>query len=358
MSIRPSESGIVAAEEHRRRIQYLILFLACLVLILTAVLSMTAGAASLSVSDIVKALITPVRPRDGIAVSRTTLAIVWNIRLPRICLALISGAGLAMCGAAMQGILRNPLVSPYTLGISSAAGFGASLAIVLGAGGTGEIAGYALITVNSFLFSLLAAGIVLLLSRMRGLKGETVILSGIATMYVFSAGTTLLQYLGTNEQIAKIVFWLMGSIASANWNEVLVCFLLFGVLFPVFMRISWHLNLISCGYDIAKSLGTRPESITNLTIIVSSLMTACVVSFIGVIGFIGLVAPHIVRLLVGEDYRLLIPGSALAGAFLLVLSDTIARSVFIPLELPIGVVTSIIGVPFFVSILMHRRRGF
>jgi iron complex transport system permease protein len=206
MSIRPSESGIVAAEEHRRRIQYLILFLACLVLILTAVLSMTAGAASLSVSDIVKALITPVRPRDGIAVSRTTLAIVWNIRLPRICLALISGAGLAMCGAAMQGILRNPLVSPYTLGISSAAGFGASLAIVLGAGGTGEIAGYALITVNSFLFSLLAAGIVLLLSRMRGLKGETVILSGIATMYVFSAGTTLLQYLGTNEQIAKIVF--------------------------------------------------------------------------------------------------------------------------------------------------------
>ena len=216
---------------------------------------------------------------------------------------------------------------------------------------------YILIVLSAFLFSLAAVALVLFLSRMKGMRAETLILAGIAVMYGFSAGTSILQYISTHEELARIVFWLMGSLTSTAWSEVGVAALFLAAGYPVLYLCSWHLNILGSGRDVAKSLGTDPKRITALVIITSTLVTASIVSFTGIIGFIGLVGPHIARLVVGNDHRVLIPSSALLGAFFLVLSDTVARNLLGYTEIPIGIVTSVIGVPFFISILVRRVRS-
>ncbi len=319
--------------------------------------SIMTGSAGISAKDVVLTLLQGPGPSDTGGADPVIHSIIWSLRLPRVLMSLLCGAGLGIAGAAMQGILRNPLASPYTLGISSAAGFGASLAIVLDVGAISFISasGYGFIISNSFLFSLLDLGLVLFISRIRGFRASTMILSGISLMYLFSAGTSLLQYLATSDQLARIVFWLMGSLMSVSWHQLTIIALFFLILFPVLMRLSWSLNILSCGEEVAQSLGVHPRFVMVATALVASLMTAALVSFCGVIGFIGLVAPHIVRLLFGSDHRLLLPASALSGAFLLAFADTLARTALSPMELPIGVITSFIGVPFFISILVSRK---
>jgi len=336
-------------QNYRRSIRRKFLFLAvCAVLLILLVLySLSHGAATITAGESLQAVFSP----DADSFVR---AVIWKIRMPRILTALLAGAGLGLAGAVMQGILRNPLASPFTLGISSAAGFGASVAIVLGVGVTG--AGQMLIISNAFVFALGAFALVFLLARTRGLSPETLILSGIAVMYLFSSLTSFLQYIATAEQLSAVVFWMMGSLSGSSWTPTAVMGGVFLLTGPVLMRSAWDLNALSSGNETAVTLGISVTRLISVSMVLSALLTASIISFTGVIGFIGLVAPHITRMITGGDHRFLLPASALGGAVLLLAADTLSRIIIPPSEIPLGIMTSFIGVPFFIYILQTRRK--
>jgi iron complex transport system permease protein len=279
-----------------------------------------------------------------------------DLRLPRIVLAMVAGAGLAAAGATMQGVLRNPLVSSYILGISSAAGFGAALAIVFG---VGLISGYGsyLVIVNAFVFSMLAMLLVYGIARIRSMTTETVILAGVAVGYLFSALLSLIQYLAPeHEAVRAVVFWLMGGLNSATWESIMIVLPIVVVTTLLMVQQSWNINVLSMGEEVATSLGVNSKRVLAVTMVLETLATAVIIAFTGVIGFVCLISPHIARMLIGSDHRFLIPCSAFVGAFLLLCSDTVGRLVLAPAELPVGIVTSLLGVPFFIYILVSRRR--
>ena len=256
----------------------------------------------------------------------------------------------------MQGTLRNPLVSSYVLGISSAAGFGAALAIVFGVGILSVFGGY-IVIVNAFLFSVIAMVIVYGIARVRGMSSETVILVGVAIGFLFSALLSLIQYVAPQYQaVSAVVFWLMGSLTSATWQSILIVFPIVALTIVLMMQQSWNINVMSMGEDVATSLGVNSKRVLATNMVLETLATASIIAFTGVIGFVDLIAPHIARMLIGNDHRFLIPCSALVGALLLLCSDTVARLVLAPTELPVGIVTSLLGVPFFIYILVNKRR--
>jgi len=281
--------------------------------------------------------------------------IVWKLRLHRVVMAIFAGMGLAIAGAAMQGILKNPLASPFTLGISSAASFGASLAIVLGAG---FIGGEYLIVGNAFVFTIIASLAVYGLAKYRGISPETMVLAGIAIMYLFSAMTSFLQYVGQAEQVHEVVFWMMGSLGRSSWDKVGIVALFTVACSLILMRLSWDINTLGAGDETAKSLGVNVELVRVSAMMLSALITASVICFTGTIGFIGLVAPHITRMVISGDHRFLLPASGLIGALLLLGADTVARTVMAPVILPVGIMTAFMGVPFFLYLFMKRRKEF
>ena len=281
--------------------------------------------------------------------------IVWELRLPRILMGVLTGIALGSAGAVMQVILRNPLADPYMLGISSAAGFGASLAIVLG---LGVFAGPYTIIGNAFLFSCLSSGLILLISGRRDASPESMILTGLAILFFFQAMTTLIQYFGEADAVKAAVFWTVGDLGKADWNNLAITSPLVLVGEALLIWKSGDLNIMNTGDADARSLGVNVQGTRIFTMIVCTLMVAGIVSFTGTIGFIGLVAPHIVRLIIGADNRILVPASGLVGAVLLVLSDTVARTVISPVILPVGAVTAFLGVPLFVYLIMKRKGSF
>lgn len=282
--------------------------------------------------------------------------VVWNLRLPRILMGILAGIGLAIAGTTMQGVVRNPLASPYTLGIASAAGFGAALAIILGAG---FVTGQYLIIANAFVFALLSAFIIYGLSQYKGAEPETMILAGIALMYLFSAMTGILQYFGEETAVAEVVFWMFGSLGKrSSWDNISFVFVILAVCVPIIMLKSWDLNTLGAGDESAKSLGVNVERTRVVCFMLASLVTAGIICFTGTIGFIGLVSPHICRMVIGGDNRYLIPASGLFGAVLLLGADTIARPPISPTILPVGLVTAFMGVPLFLYLILRRRRGY
>ncbi len=280
---------------------------------------------------------------------------VWNLRLPRIFLGIIAGIGLGLAGAVMQAILRNPLASPYTLGISSGAGFGASLAILAGAGIVG---GKYLIIGNAFVFALLVSFIILALSSRKGATPETMILAGIAMMYLFGAMTTILQYFGEAEAVKEAVFWMVGDLHRASWPVVTIILGVLACCAPLLMMKSWDLNVMGAGDETAKSLGVNVKRTRVITMVVSTLLVATIVCFTGTIGFIGLVAPHMTRLAIGGDNRYVLPVSGLLGAVILTSADLVARMIIAPVILPVGAVTAFMGAPLFLYLIMRRRREY
>lgn len=315
------------------------------------------GSAGLGLNDVAHAIFARVFPFADIESSHLADVVVWELRLPRIVMALIGGAGLAVSGAVMQGITRNPLVSPFTVGVSSAAAFGASIAIVLGFGLVGSER-YIVIT-NAFVFASITAFLVYGLARIRGITGETLVLAGIALMFLFSALTSLLQYFASEEQLQAVVYWMFGSLSESNWENIIVASILLFLSLPFLMRYSWDLNAMASGGDeIATSLGVSVPRVRVLCLILAALVTAGIICFTGVIGFVCLVAPHMARLLIGADYRFLLPCSCVLGALLLLIADTVGRSILSPVTIPVGIVTSLIGVPFFVYLLMARRKEY
>ena len=325
--------------------------LVALVLVATSV-----GSADLGVNSVASAIAARIFPFLNLEVSSKVDIIVWDIRLPRIVLGIVAGAGLAISGAAMQGIMRNPLVSPFTIGISSAAGFGASVAIVLGAGMVGS--GKYLIITNAFAFALLAAFLVYGLARIRGMRPETLILAGIALMYFFSAATSLLQYIATEQELHAVVHWLFGSLTGASWENILVVLVIFFCCLPFLIKYSWDLNAMVAGDEVATSLGVNTRRVRTVCMALATLITAGIICFTGIIGFVCLVAPHITRMIIGADHRFLLPCSCILGGLLLLGADTIGRTAFQPTTIPVGIVVSVIGVPFFLYLILRTRKEY
>lgn len=328
-----------------------------LALIAVICVSISLGAASPSIAAALRVIAAKTFPflnlDPGTSLEQT---IIWTIRLPRIVLAIVAGAGLAAAGATMQGILRNPLVSSYILGISSAAGFGAALAIGLGVGVLSVLGGY-LVVGNAFIFCLIAMVIVYMIARIRGMSSETVILAGVAVGLLFSALLSLIQYVAPHDaNRSAIIFWLMGGLHTANWDSILICLPIVGVTMILMILQSWNINIMSMGEDVATSLGVNSKRVLSINMVLETLATASIIAFTGIIGFVDLVAPHIARMLIGNDHRYLIPCSMLVGSLTLLCADTVGRLILMPTELPVGIVTSLLGVPFFIYLLVNKRR--
>ncbi|MDE0970039.1 MAG: iron ABC transporter permease [Octadecabacter sp.] len=281
--------------------------------------------------------------------------IVWDYRLPIAVTAVLVGALLAVAGAQMQTILNNPLAEPFTLGVSAAASFGASLAIVLGFSVIPGVGPF-LVTVNAFVFALLTCGFILFATRLKGVGSETMILFGIAIFFTFNALLALMQYMASEDQIARIVFWMMGSLSRASWGKISLGTLLLCIAIPFSLYRTWPMTALRMGEETAESMGVDVGRLRIEMLICVSLLAATAVSFVGTVGFIGLVGPHIARLLVGEDQRFFVPLSALVGALVLSLTSLISKSITPGIIYPIGIITALIGVPVFVSIILSTRR--
>ena len=347
---------LLMKEEYQRFVGRKALFLGFLLLgiIFLAGVAATLGSANISVLDVYTAILARFFPGQFQS-NWFSDTIVWGLRLHRILLSVVAGMGLAIAGAVMQGILKNPLASPFTLGISSAASFGAALAIVLGAGFAG---GEWLIIGNAFVFTLLASMTVYGLAKYKGITPETMILAGIAIMYLFQAMTSFLQYVGHAEQVQEVVFWMMGSMGRSSWDKVWIVSAVIAICFPYLLLKSWDINALGAGDETATSLGVNVEKTRVICMMAVSLITASVICFTGTIGFIGLVSPHITRMVIGGDHRFLLPASALVGGLLLLAADTAARTILAPVILPVGIMTAFLGVPFFVYLFMRRKKEF
>jgi len=318
-------------------------------------LAICIGSADLSVKSVFNAIVAKFLP--FIECESLDETIIWHLRLPRVIMGVIAGIGLAISGTVMQGVLRNPLVSPFTLGISSAAAFGASLAIMFGVGFTAG--GTYLIILNAFIFALACAFLVYGISWIRGVTPETMILAGIALMYLFSALTATLQFFATTEQLQAVVHWTFGSLTRANWEAVFIICVILVVSLPLLMRYAWAMNAMASGGDeVAKSLGINASVVRIISSLLAVLITAGIISFTGVIGFVCLVGPHMARMIIGGDHRFLIPYSGIVGGVLLVAADTIGRTAFSPVIIPVGIVISYIGVPLFINLILTRRKEY
>ncbi len=318
-----------------------------------AFISLGSGAMDITLSELVSILLERFFPARS-EVEPLQYITIWELRLPVIMMALLAGTALGMAGTGMQAILNNPLASPYTLGISSAAGFGAALAIIFG----NEVVpgGFDfMVAASAFFFSCIAFGFIYMVARIKGGSFGAMLFAGIALMYLFSALLALVQYFAPEEVLQQIVFWMFGSFDSATWTKVLIVAVLVLGAGGFLAKNAWQLTALKFGDDLALGMGIDTQRLRTSTVICTSLLTTAAVCFCGVIGFIGLVAPHWARMLLGEDNRFVIPGSCLIGGILLIAADTIGKMVIAPYVLPVGIVTSFIGAPFFLYLIMRSR---
>ena len=303
----------------------------------------------------------------------TQSVILLKYRLPRVMMAILAGAALATAGALMQGSLGNPLVSPLTLGVASGASLGAAIAIILGISVFGtdftlsvpftqivfhlaDIIPNTMIVINTFAFSLIVVFIIIKLGELRGISAESYILVGIAITFINGAIVQCLVYFATPQQLAQLTHWSFGSVRRPDLETVLFVAVILGAIFPALLKYSWDLNTLALGGDdFAISTGVDPGALRKKILIISALATSIIVAFTGLIGFVGLAAPHIARLIIGNDYRKLVPCSALIGALLVLVADTIGGTIFAPVVLPVGIMLSILGGPFFLYLLLSKR---
>ena len=301
------------------------------------------GRYPISPIDVVSTILSPIFPQ--LEVSPTITTIVFEIRLPRIIAAIVVGAALAMAGAAFQSIFKNPLVSSDLLGVSNGAGFGAALAIILSGSNV-------VIQIFAFIFGLISVSITYLISRAYKAGGILIlVLSGVAISAFFNALISAIKFIADpDDKLPEIVYWLMGSLASVTMDELIMILIPIVIGFAILLALRWHMNLLAMGDEEAQSLGLNPSRVRLLIIMGCTLLTSAAVSISGVIGWIGLVIPHMTRMVVGPDNRILIPASLSFGASFLLLIDNISRAV-ISIEIPIGILTAIIGVPIFLYLL-------
>jgi len=333
-----------------------VLFIIALVVLisLVAIASVIIGSAGIGTRDVLTAILAGIAP-GSFPADTIAYTIVWDLRLHRVLFAIVAGFGLAVAGTVMQGVLKNPLASPFTLGIASAASFGAALAIIIL---PAMVYPDMFMVISAFSMSILAAGAIYGLSRYRGISSESMVLAGIILMYLFGAMTSFLQYIGTTEQLQAVVFWMFGSLQRTSWEKLAFVTAVVGIVTPVLVWKSWDLNALSMGDQVAQSLGVRVERSRTLNMVAASLITASVICFTGTIGFIGLVSPHITRLSIGGDHRYLIVASGLIGALILLASDSLGRTILAPQIIPVGIMTSFIGIPFFLYLFLRQKEEY
>ena len=330
--------------------------LAAGLLLFVALLSLSLGSVTLTATRLVQGWLAALGlASDAWRFTASEWLVLGSLRLPRTAMALVTGAGLAMAGVAMQGITRNPLVSPYTLGVSPAAAFGASLAILFG---LSQLPGWGgvLTVLCAFAAATVCAVVVLGLAAVRGVSPVVLVLAGVGLTYLFGALTASVQFIASEQQLAAIVHWTFGSLNGCTWHEVALAGGAWLMVLPLLLSNAAALNaLAGGGDDVARTLGFAVTRVRATVTLAAVFSAAAIVSFTGVIGFVGLVAPHMARLVIGGDHRWLLPFSALAGALLVLLADLIGRLAFAPVVVPVGIVVAFIGVPLFLHLLLTRR---
>ncbi|MFK3707381.1 FecCD family ABC transporter permease [Klebsiella sp. NPDC088457] len=340
--------GLINGYQRILRRRILIMVILLMLILASLLLDFTMGPSGLTLDTIWQTLVSPETVNTG------TRVIVWDIRLPYALMAIVVGLALGLAGAEMQTILNNPLASPFTLGVSSAAAFGAALAIVLGIGVPGVPEQW-FISANAFVFALLAALLLDGITRWTNVATSGVILFGIALVFTFNALVSMLQFVASEDTLQGLVFWTMGSLARASWEKVgILCLILLFIL-PLSLMSSWKLTALRLGEDRAISFGINVRRLRLTTLLRISILSAVAVAFVGPIGFIGLVAPHIARMIFGEDHRFYLPGSAFTGALVLSLASVASKNLIPGVIIPVGIVTSLVGVPFFLSIILRHR---
>jgi len=339
----PTNPGAITLAYRTQVRRKMLLLLGLLgMLLLVAVYAVVKGPYAVLVTDVLRALMGNADVTTGVVIS--------NIRMPRIFAAIVCGWGLSLSGLCLQSLLRNPLGSPSTLGISQGAAFGAAAAIVVFGAETYSVTAFA------FGGAMAATLVVLVISGLKRLSPEAVILAGVALSSLFVSATILIQYLATETQLAMVVFWTFGDVARSSWSEI---GLLSGVVSAAslyMMMLRWDLNALASGEEAAKGLGVNVERIRMAGMLAATLVSAMATAFHGIIAFVGLIAPHMARRLVGDDHRLLIPFSSILGALLLLSADTLGRELIGSGSLPVGVITSFLGAPMFLYLLIRGYR--
>lgn len=346
------------SRQYNRKNSICISIILLILLFLLICLATSLGVANVSPNNILKVIASKIPllnhyyPTDSIRA--TTYAIIWNVRLPRVLLSALTGGALAIVGATFQGIFRNPLADPHILGVSSGAALGATIAMLSGI--NVSLFGLGVIGVFAFIGAIGAVILVYGISRLGlGRSVINMLLIGTALSTMFSSIISLLMTFN-HDKIEKVYMWTLGSFSAASWDKVrfLAIFVVIGFL--ILICYTRQLNVILTGEETAKTLGINTKRVMQILIIVSSLLVAASVSVCGIIGFVGLIIPHCVRLISGPDYRTLLPYSFFVGAGFMIFSDMVARMVAQPSEIPVGIITAIIGAPYFVFILFYRQR--
>ncbi|WP_280562608.1 MULTISPECIES: iron ABC transporter permease [unclassified Chromohalobacter] len=350
----PSEQS--AAEEGRTFYRTLVvrrqLILAALTLalFLSLCIDLALGPARFSLGEVITALFSP----DD--VSQQARVILWEIRMPVALMALVVGASLSVAGAQMQTILSNPLASPFTLGISAGASFGAALALAFGVVIVPAAIEY-MVPINAFVMAMLTAFAIHALSMRRGVTIETIVLLGIAMVFIFNALMALIQFFASQQAVSAVVFWTMGSLTKATWPKLWIALGVLVTVMPLLARHGWALTAMRLGDAKAESLGVKLRALRLEVLVLVSLLAAIAVAFVGTIGFIGLVGPHIARLLLGEDQRFFLPGSALCGALILSIGSVLSKVLIPGTVIPIGIITSLVGIPFFLFLVLNNKKA-
>lgn len=322
---------------------------ACVAQLISFLLDVATGPALLSVNQVLTSIF-------GQSQDVSSQIIVWSIRLPVALTALAVGASLGLSGGLMQTILNNPLASSYTLGISAGAGFGAALAIVVGF--SLPFAESYAVAANAMLFAVISCVAVYYLGGIKNSTPETLVLAGIAILFLFQALTSLLQLIASPESLQQVVFWLFGSLQKSNWSKLAGIALSLAICLPFIWKDVWQLTSLKLGDVKAQALGINVKWLRIKIFVLISILTGVAVAFVGTIGFIGLVAPHIARMLLGEDQRTFLPACAIFGALLLSLASVMSKVVSPGAVFPIGIMTSLVGVPFFMFMIKSHKRSY
>jgi iron complex transport system permease protein len=320
-----------------------------LALVASLCVDLALGPSNYSLEQVIRALLAP----DSVPVQ--VRVVLWEIRMPIALMAVVVGAALSVAGAQMQTVLNNPLASPFTLGISAGASFGAALALAFGVAIIPAAVEY-VVPINAFAVAMLAAFLIHLVSMRRGVTVQTIVLLGIALVFTFNALLALVQFFATQQALAAVVFWTMGSLTKATWGKFWITLAVVVFVAPFFFRRAWALTAMRLGDAKAESFGIKISRLRLETMILVSLLSAIPVAFVGTVGFVGLVGPHIARMLIGEDQRFFLPASALCGALILSASSIVSKSLIPGTIFPIGVVTSLVGIPFFISLILSNQR--
>ncbi len=355
-----------------KRKSILFLFLILVILIVVAIAVLGIGAVHVPFMDVLRVIGNTLLP-DHIQGPSTGYysAVIINYRAPRVIVGILAGVSLAIAGAVMQGILRNPLVCPFTLGLSSAAACGAGIALVLGPiilgstyysyimiFGTSITVGWLFMVAMAFVFGLLSVVILLSLTGKRIVNQSTLILTGVVIGYLFSAVLSYLKYASNEEALRDITMWLLGGMWGVSWSAVIILIPIVIIGAIVLESYAVDLNTLSSGDDVAKNLGVDVKRLRRKILIISALITSACMAFTGIIGFIGLMAPHICRMIIGNDHRFLIPAAGLLGALILISSDAVARVIQAPDDIPVGIIMYVIGGIFFLILVRKMSRGY